>query len=137
MAYMTTDINDIAKRAFETNEKNGYNEYRQELEENGKKAAVKHLGNKGLITVSEETEAQDELRAGHEPYEIYFGDDMKPEGYLVEKVDTVIRVLGDISEVFDVHADELEGWDIAKLIKLKQDYNDRRKDTATSGHKAF
>lgn len=134
---MTTDINEIAKRAFETNEANGYNDYKRELVENGKKSAVKHLGHKGLITVSEETEAQDELRAGHEPYEIYFGEDMKPEGYLVEKADTIIRVLGDLSEIFDAHPDELEGWDIGKIIKIKMDYNARRKDTATSGVKAF
>ncbi len=134
---MTTDINELAKRAFEINEANGYNDYKRELEENGKKAAVKHLGHKGLITVSEETEAQDELRAGHEPYEIYFGDDMKPEGYMVEKVDTVIRILGDLSEIFDAHPEELKGWDIGRLIQTKMDYNARRKDTVTSGTKAF
>lgn len=134
---MTTDINELAQWAFDTAEKNGYNEYKSDLEKYGQKAANKHLGNKGLLTVSEETEAQDELRHGHAPYEIYFSDDMKPEGYLMEKMDILVRVLADVKEVFDAHPEELEGWDIGKMINTKMEFNARRKDTVTSGTKAF
>lgn len=132
---MTTDINDLVKLTHETNEKNGYNDYAAERAVS-EKAGNKHLGNKGLLVVSEITEAQDELRKGKQPYEIYLVDG-KPEGYLVELADALIRVLGDAAEVLDVHAAELDGLTFADVVKQKMEYNARRKDTATSGVKAF
>lgn len=132
---MTTDINELVKLTHETNEKNGYNEYAAERAVSDK-AGNKHLGNKGLLVVSEVTEAQDELRKGKQPYEIYI-ENGKPEGYLVELADAFIRILGDVGEVFDVHAAELDGLTFADVVKQKLEYNGRRNDTATSGVKAF
>lgn len=132
---MTTDINELVKLTYETNEKNGYNEYAKERAVS-EKAGNKHLGNKGLLVVSEVTEAQDELRKGKQPYEIYI-ENGKPEGYLVELADAAIRILGDVGEVLAVHADELNGITFADVVKQKLEYNARRKDTATSGAKAF
>lgn len=135
MTCMSNDINDIAARTHEVNQANGYNEYADELAK-GQKAANKHLGNKGLLVTSEVTEAQDELRKGHPAWEIYIKDG-KLEGYLVESADAIIRLFGDMSEVFEAHKEELGDWTIGDLIKAKIEYNASRSDTAVSGDKLF
>lgn len=66
---------------------------------------------------SEVSEALEEIRNGHEPTDIYFGDKGKPEGYLVELADAVIRILDE----FDFH-----GVDAEKVIQMKVDYNATR-----------
>lgn len=132
---MSSEINELVQLTYETNEQNGYNEYAEERARSIK-AGNKHLGNKGLLVVSEITEAQDEVRKGHEPYEIYEVDG-KPEGWLVEMADAFIRIMGDVGEVFAVHADELADTDFSEIVRAKLAYNARRKDTATSGTKAF
>lgn len=133
---MTTDINELVQLTYVTNEANGYNEYADELAVS-EKASVKHLGNKGLLVTSEVAEAQDELRKGRKAHEIYYGENGKPEGYLVELADAVIRVFGDAAEVFAAHPDELGDLDFGAVILEKLQYNGRRHDTAKSGVKGF
>lgn len=45
-----------------------------------------------MLTVGELAEAQEELRAGHAPTEVYYRDDGKPEGFGMELADAVIRI---------------------------------------------
>jgi hypothetical protein len=46
-----------------------------------------------LLTVGELVEAQNELRTGHKPDEVYYGEGGKPEGLPVEVADAHIRLM--------------------------------------------
>lgn len=88
-----------------------------------------------LLAISEICEAQEELRDGRHPVEIYhaggdytqgynamyslgmFPKDMKPEGFPVEIADAIIRLL-DIAAKFEI--------DIEQVIHLKLEYNRSR-----------
>lgn len=86
-----------------------------------------------LLAISEICEAQEELRDGRDPEEIYhresnipfsakgdllyFPRNMKPEGFPVEIADAIIRLL-DIAAKFEI--------DIEQVIHLKLEYNRSR-----------
>ena len=90
----------------------------------------RYYSEKLLLIVSEVTEAQDELRAGHDVTETYYivegeqrsgfslrGGPHKPEGVPSELADVVIRA-------FDFAAEA--GIDLAAMIAEKLDYNATR-----------
>lgn len=71
---------------------------------------------------TELSEAFEEYRNGNELKEIYFSHDEaefdKPEGVPVELADVVIRIM---------HFFAQQGLDLDATIRLKQDYNHKRK----------
>lgn len=69
-----------------------------------------------LLIVSEITEAQGELRAGHTPQHVYYQQDGKPEGFGVELADALIRGLQLAVSL---------GLDIESLMHEKQAYNNK------------
>jgi hypothetical protein len=118
-------LTDIFRLVGETNEQNGFNGYSQAREDG---YGTQYLSMKDLLSVGEQAEAQEELRAGHEPDEIYLswpptpaslasefasGQEAtehfrantpgKPEGYIVEKLDAIIRDLGTLYEIVQEH----------------------------------
>ena len=101
-------INELAKTTNEACEKKGWNH-----------SFV--LSEKLLLTHSELSEAYEELRAGHNPQEVYFSKDKqgndKPEGFGIELADLILRIL---------HITAHEGLDIEALIQQKIDYNELR-----------
>ena len=82
-----------------------------------------HLSLRLLLSVGELSEAQNELRSGHDPREIYFSESpetpgvLKPEGFPVEVADSILRNLNILSDI---------GVDAAYVLALKADYNMRR-----------
>lgn len=72
------------------------------------------LYEKIALAHSELSEALEELRAGHDPAEVYFRADGKPEGFGVELADTVIRI-ADMA-----YHNNIPLWD---LIIMKQGFN--------------
>lgn len=74
-----------------------------------------NIDRKLILAIGEISEAHEELRAGHDPQEIYFNpDSLKPEGFPIEIADAVIRLL-DLCE----H----QGVDLEYAMQLKHDYN--------------
>lgn len=128
-----TNLADLIILAGETNEKNGYNGYAV-ADDAG--FGIEYLAKKDLLEVGELAEALEELRHGHAPDEIYHsGNDAKPEGYIIEKLDAIIRSFGTLYEVAQRHGVPID--EIENLLVGKIGYNARRADTATSGVKAF
>lgn len=84
-----------------------------------------YTGNRLMLIAGEVTEAHEELRAGHEPSEIYYKDG-KPEGVPIELADAVIRIF-DFAEEFD--------FDLATAIAIKMAFNSDR--PAMHGGKSF
>lgn len=98
-------------------------------------AKAPNLDQKLLLVVSELAEAQDELRQGHQPWEVYTrrpefnnarliwsigGVDPtyeKPEGFGIELADALIRI-ADLAGML--------GLDLEGLVKLKMAYNATR-----------
>ena len=72
-----------------------------------------------LLVIGELCEAHEELRAGHEPREIYFSGEKsdKPEGVPIELADAQIR-LWDLEQAM--------GIDGEYAVNLKHDYNETR-----------
>lgn len=64
-------------------------------------------------------EAQQELRDGHEPLEVYYNADRpdKPEGFPMELADAVIRI-AQLAQAY--------GIDLTRAIRLKQKFNESR-----------
>jgi len=150
------ELHELIRLAGETNEKNGYNGYAKAHEDG---YGIDYLAKKDLLEVSELTEALDELRAGHSPAEVYlswpdtpssliaemgvaeaealYRDSTpgKPEGYIIEKLDAIIRSMGTLYEVADTYDLDLE--EVAGHLIKKIEYNAQRADTAASGIKKF
>lgn len=82
-----------------------------------KEDLVDHTVAKTALIAGEAFEAIEELRDGHDPQEIYYGPDGKPEGYPVELADALIRIL-DLCCVF--------GIDIDSAVEEKRAYNRQR-----------
>jgi hypothetical protein len=128
-----TNLSELVRLAGETNEKNGYNGY-AEAKADG--YGVEYLAKKDLLEVGELAEALEELRHGHAADFIYTsGADEKPEGYLIEKFDAIIRAFGTIYEVIEEHNLDLDAT--VGYLEQKIAYNARRADTKASGIKAF
>ena len=101
---MRKHISDWQEVVYHNNVKHGFHE-----------VGVFDIHQKLLLVVGEITEAQEELRAGHSPTEIYYSlEGTKPEGFGVELADAVIRIL-DIAEA--------EGINLEMLIDMKHEYN--------------
>jgi|GEM_PF-5842200 len=138
---MIKSLSEIINIVGETNEANGFNKY-SEAREAG--YGVEYLSMKDLLEVSELTEAQDELRSGHAPDEVYLswpatpaslavefpsGGDAteyfqantpgKPEGYLIEKLDAIIRGMGTIYEIAESHGLDIEEVEEMLLNKVR------------------
>jgi len=68
-----------------------------------------------LLAVSEVTEAQEAIRDGHAPGEVWFREkDGKPEGFVMELADVIIRIL-DLAYV--------EGVDVGLAVAQKWAFN--------------
>jgi NTP pyrophosphatase (non-canonical NTP hydrolase) len=82
-------------------------------------AEINSIDTKLMLIVSELAEAQDEIRSGHGPTEVYYKSEEpdKPEGFPVELADALIRIL-DLAEIV--------GIDIAAMVDLKTAYNETR-----------
>lgn len=76
----------------------------------------RNIGELLMLTVSELSEALEELRSGHTPKEVYVKDG-KPEGFSIEIADAFIR-LGDMCAYLDI--------DIEKYIMQKMEFNATR-----------
>lgn len=74
-------------------------------------------GDRLALIHSEISEALEEIRSGHAPAEIYFGENGKPEGYPVELADAAIRIIDEIDRL---------GLDAEKVLQMKMDFNSTR-----------
>lgn len=75
---------------------------------------AENIDRKMLLSVGELIEAQEELRSGHEPEEVYYAESGKPEGFGIELADAIIRIL-DIAEY--------AGLDMGALMAEKHLFN--------------
>lgn len=76
-----------------------------------------NIDRKLLLAVGELIEAQNELREGHPVEEIYFSEGGKPEGFVIEVADCIIRLF---------HLSAQHGLNIESAITLKMAYNKTR-----------
>jgi hypothetical protein len=90
-----------------------------------------NVDQKLMLTVGEIAEAQEELRAGHAPTEVYYNekystvpypDDVsdiryKPEGFGIELADALIRI-ADLAGAVNI--------DLQKMVEIKMAYNASR-----------
>lgn len=86
----------------------------------GRHAINSIIGNKLTLITSELSEAQDHLRDGREPDDVFYDEKGKPDGFGVELADAVIRI-ADLCGALDIPLDS--------LIEEKLAYN------KTRGHK--
>lgn len=86
-------------------------------EEHGFVTDKDNIGEKLMLAVGELSEALEEVRAGHEPTEIYEGAGGKPEGFPIEIADTIIRLLDTSYSL---------GVDVADAIAIKMKFNEQR-----------
>jgi len=75
---------------------------------------------------SELSEALEHIRAGHDPDEIWFEDDGKPDGVAVEFADVVIRIMDTLA---------FYGVSLSEALVMKAEYNHGR--PYRHGGKAF
>lgn len=83
----------------------------------GSDAYATYLGNKLMLIVGEVAEAHEELRKDTNPKQIYYREDGKPEGFLFELTDVLIRLM-------DLYGSL--GIDPQTLVTVKMDYNASR-----------
>jgi NTP pyrophosphatase (non-canonical NTP hydrolase) len=75
------------------------------------------ISEKLMLCVGELAEAQEELRKGTPPNEMYYSEGGKPEGFGVELADCLIRILDLMHQL---------GIDIESTVELKHAYNMKR-----------
>lgn len=82
------------------------------------------VNTKLMLIVSELVEAMEELRNGHTVNEVYSGDSGKPEGFLIELADAVIRIF----HLWDLEASHNPegGFSMERIIMAKLFYNSTR-----------
>lgn len=85
-----TDLREFIDDVGRNNGDHGFNEYYNVPDE----YKMYYLMTKLHLIDSETCEAGDEIRGGHTINEIYYREDGKPEGFLPELADVVIRALG-------------------------------------------
>lgn len=118
-------ITEWMQTAYRTSQGKGFEAY-----EYGEAGIDRRL----LLVVGELVEAQNELRNGHTPQEIYFHEENtieymplpKPEGFPIELADAVLRIFNIASRY---------GIDLEHAITLKHHYNQTR--PYKHGGKAF
>lgn len=101
-------LNAIGQAALETAKSKGFNTNEVGAE----------IDQKLLLMVGEIVEAQEELRSGHTPVEIYYPAlGGKPEGFPIELADLIIRTLQLAAS---------QGIDIARAVEMKMRFNETR-----------
>lgn len=100
-------INEWCKAAYQNSKDHGFHENEQN-ENVAEKIALIH---------SEISEALEEVRNGNPLNHIYFNEKGKPEGFVVELADAVIRIF-DLCGMYDL--------DLNRAIELKHEYNKGR-----------
>ena len=95
--------------------------------EEAKADFVDYLNTRLLLIVSEVTEAQDELRSGRGVADVYYKEatPQKPEGFLSELVDALVRTL-DLAGELDKLMDGNFAEDFARMFVQKTKYNASR-----------
>lgn len=103
MSYPSYDltIEQISKEAFATNKEKGF--------------LGTPLGTHFSLLHSEISEAFESYRKGES--DLFFGPDGKPEGWVAELADEVIRICSLVRE---------KGWNLEEVIKQKLEYNRTR-----------
>lgn len=91
-----------------------------------KMVLAEHYGNRLMLIVGEVVEAHEEIRAGHDVTEVYYGPDGKPEGVQIELADVGIRLDDTFGEM---------GIDRELAEAEKAEFNARR--AAMHGGKKF
>jgi len=76
-----------------------------------------NIPEKLALVHSEVSEALEEYRKGCSTTEIQFAPDGKPEGYVIELADAVIRILDHCGSI---------GADLGAAVRVKMDYNAKR-----------
>ena len=111
-------LTDVAHECYDAAEENGWHD---DVNQFRARAGMENnwVGNKLMLVVSELCEAQDELRKGHNPDHIYLSEKEKPEGFLVEMADAVIRIF-DLLGVLGLNDD------LQEVIEAKLAHNRAR-----------
>ena len=113
-----SDLNDLRNQCGEAARANGWHDRYLDIADY--EEMLDHLVAKTALISCEVSEAIEELRNGHAPYEVYEGAGGKPEGYPTELADIIIRTL-DLAYIL--------GIDIDAAVQEKLAFN------ATRGHK--
>ena len=104
-----SSLNEYADAIYEWAERKGWN-----------KDFV--LGNQVCNLHAEISEGWEEIRNNHPSNEVYFREDGKPEGFLIELIDLIIRALHMMRNIERNNAPV----DVDALMRLKMHYNETR-----------
>ena len=89
---MKRGLDALQAESYRVAEEHGFHDAQEALDP---KVAALYV--RTALVIGELSEALEELRAGHQPWEVYYGADGKPEGFPVELADALIR-LCDLAE---------------------------------------
>jgi hypothetical protein len=110
----TLSIREVQAQCYMTAFEHGFHAQGERIE----------IDQKLLLAIGELIEAQNEIRSGHSPQEVYYHPgptgwppSEKPEGFGIELADAVIRIM-DLAEVLNL--------DLQSLMAVKMNYNEGR-----------